>query len=158
VFELLPRLLPTANSEIHTKLSSVCVKSKNGYDLFWCVLELPVPGFDPTVPLQQPRWDRDVNILDFGQRHELYFRLQAKKQVYFTTRNRMTMFLKAVASSDYANIVTTLQSNVDSYHHPDEEYFLPQHFGLTNIATLIHNNAKERVHDLGHRQINRVAD
>ncbi len=51
LFELLPRLLPTSNSEIHAKLSSVRAKFKNGYDLFWCVLELTVPGFDPTVPL-----------------------------------------------------------------------------------------------------------
>ncbi len=52
------------------------------------------------------------------------------------------MFLKAVASSKYANIVTTLQSNVDSYHHPNNKYLVRQHFCMTNIATLIHNNAK----------------
>ena len=66
------------------------------------------------------------------------------------------MFLKAVASSEYADIVTTLRSNVDSYRHLDDEYFLPQHFRVTNIAMLIHNNAKARVRDLGHRRINRV--
>jgi hypothetical protein len=32
-------------------------------DLFWHFLELTVPAFDPTVPLQQPRWDPDVDIL-----------------------------------------------------------------------------------------------
>jgi hypothetical protein len=57
LFELLPRLLPTANSEIHATLSSMRVESKNGYDLFWHVLELTVPGFDPMAPLQQPCWD-----------------------------------------------------------------------------------------------------
>ena len=62
MFEFLPQLLPTSNSEIHAKLSSVCVESKKGYDLFWCVLELTVPAFDPTVPLQQPRWDPDVDL------------------------------------------------------------------------------------------------
>ena len=67
------------------------------------------------------------------------------------------MFLKAVASSKYADIVTTLQSNVDSYRHLDDEYFLPQHFRVTNIAMLIRNNAKARVRDLGHRCINQVA-
>jgi hypothetical protein len=142
LFELIRRLLPTANSEIHAKLSSIHVESKNGYDLVWGVLELTVPGFDPTAPLQQSQWDQDVDILEFGQRHKLCFCLQAKKQVYFTTRNRTTMFLKAVASSTYANIITTLQSNVDPYRHPNIKYFLPQHFCLTNIATLIHKNAK----------------
>ena len=67
------------------------------------------------------------------------------------------MFLKAVASLEYANIVTTLQSNVNSYRHFDNEYFLPQHFRVTNIAMLIQNNAKARVRDLGHHCINRVA-
>jgi hypothetical protein len=85
LFELLPRLLPTSNPEIHANLSSIRVESKNGYDLFWHVLELTVPAFDPTVPLQQPSWDHDVNILEFGRRHELYFHLQAKKQVFFNT-------------------------------------------------------------------------
>ncbi len=91
-----------------------------------------------------------------GRRFELYFRLQAKKQVYINTRDRTSLFLKAVASSEYADIVTTLQSNVDSYRHIDDEYFLPQHYRITNIAMLIHNNAKARVRDFGHRRVNRV--
>ena len=110
--------------------------------------------FDPTVPLQQPTWVHDTNILGLGLCYELYFRLQAKKQVFINTRDRTTMFLKAVASSKYADIVTTLQSNVDSYRHLDDEYFLPQHFRVTNIAMLIRNNAKARVWDLGHRRVN----
>ena len=52
LFELLPRLLPTSNAEVQAKLSSVRVESKNGYDLLWRVLELMVPVFDPTLPLQ----------------------------------------------------------------------------------------------------------
>ena len=157
LFELLPRLLPTSNAEIQSKLASVRVESKNGYDLLWRVLELTVPVFDPTVPIQQPTYDPDTDILGLGRRFELYFRLQAKKQAYINTRDRTTMFLKAVASSEYADIVTTLQSNVDSYRHIDDEYFLPQHYRVTNIAMLIHNNAKARVRDLGYRRINRVA-
>ena len=66
------------------------------------------------------------------------------------------MFLKAIASSEYADIVTTLQSNVDSYRHEDDEYFLPQHFCVTSIAMSIHNNAKARVQDFGQCRISRV--
>ncbi len=128
LFELLPGLLPTSNPEIHDKLSSIPIKSKNGHDLFWHVLELTVPAFDPTVPFQQPSWDHNVNILDFGWHHKLYFCLQAKKRVFFNSQDCTTMFLKAVASSGYAVIVTTIRSNVDSYCHPNNEYFLPQNF------------------------------
>ena len=60
LFELLPQLIPITNPEIHAKLCSVRVESKNGYDLFWRVLELTVPAFDPTVPLQAPVWDHDT--------------------------------------------------------------------------------------------------
>ena len=157
LFELFPRLLPSSNAEIQAKLSSVRAESKNGYDLLWRVLELTVPVFDPTVPLQQPTWDHDTDILGLGWRYELYFCLQAKKHVFINTRDCTTVFLKTVASSEYADIVTTLQSNVDSYRHFNDEYFLPQHFRVTNIAMLIHNNAKARVRDLGLRRINRVA-
>jgi len=66
--------------------------------------------------------------LELGRCYELYFCLQAKKQVFISTRDCTTMFLKTVASSEYADIVTTLQSNVDSYRHLDDEYFLPHHF------------------------------
>jgi len=157
LFELLPRLLPTSNAEVQAKLSSVRVESKNGYDLFWRVLELTVPVFDPTVPLQQPTWDRDTDVLELGRRFELYFRLLSKKHIFINNRDCTTMFLKAIAASEYADIVTTLQSNVDSYRHDDDEYFLPQHFRVTHMAMLIHNNAKARVQDLGHRHINQVA-
>ena len=156
LFELLPRLLPTSNAEVKAKLSSVCVESKNGYDLLWHILELMVPVFDPTVPLHQPTWDRDTGVLELGRRYKLYFRLQSKKQIFTNTRDCTTMFLKAIALSEYANIVTTLQSNVDSYCHEDDEYFLPQHFRVTSIAMSIHNNAKAWVQDFGQRRINRV--
>ena len=132
------------------------MESKNGYDLLWRVLELAVPVFDPTVPLNQPTWDRDGGILELGRRYELYFRLQSKKHVFVGARDRTTMFLKAIASSEYADIVSTMQSNVDSYRHEDDESFLPQHFRITSIAMSIHNTAKARVQDLGHRRVNRV--
>jgi hypothetical protein len=67
------------------------------------------------------------------------------------------MFLKSIASTKHANIVTSLQSNIDSYRHPDDEYFSPQNYCLTNIAMLIHNHTKAQTRDLGLRCINRVA-
>jgi hypothetical protein len=54
LMEVLPRLLPAHNSEVQVTILAVRGKSKNGYDLFWLVLELAVPGFDPTIPIDQP--------------------------------------------------------------------------------------------------------
>jgi hypothetical protein len=78
-----------------------------------------------------------------------------QRSVYFINGDCTTIFLKSLASFKYADTVTTLQSNVDSYCHPEDEYFLPQHFCVTNIATLINNNAKAHVHDLAHCYVNR---
>jgi hypothetical protein len=69
-----------------------------------------------------------MDLLEFGRRHELYFRLQAKRKVYFSSRHRTGIFLWAVASSEYADTVTNIQSNIDAYRNPDDDNFLPQYF------------------------------
>ncbi len=125
LMEILPLLLPTLYSEVLAKVSSIWVESKNGYDLLWRMLELTVAGFDPTLPLEQPRWTGDMDILEFSRRYELYFCLQAKRKVYFSSRHCTGIFLRAVASSEYADIVTNIQSNIDSYGNPNDDNFLP---------------------------------
>jgi hypothetical protein len=127
------------------------------YDLLWRILELFVPGFDPTIPIAQPVWTSDSSILDFCQGHMLYFRLQAKKNMFFSSRDRTTIFLRAVTPSEYADVVTSLQTSVDAYRHPDNDGILPDHLRLDGIATLIHYNAKHWVRDLHSPRIHRVA-
>jgi hypothetical protein len=56
----------------------VHAESGNGYDLLWRILELTIPGFDPSVPNVIPIW-RDEDIFTFAQAILLYFRLQAKQ-------------------------------------------------------------------------------
>jgi hypothetical protein len=97
LMEILPRLLPPTNLEVQAKISAVRSKLKNGYDLFWHILELTVPGFDPTVPIKQPRWTRDKEILQFCHGHELYFRLLAKKNMFYDSRSRTNIFLHGIA-------------------------------------------------------------
>jgi hypothetical protein len=157
VLEVLPRLLPATNTEVAALISAVSNASRNGYDLLWRVMELYVPGFDPTVPIAQPTWTRDSTILDFCQSHLLYFRLQAKKQVFFSARDRTNIFLRAVAPSEYADVVTTIMTSVDTYRHPDDDGHLPDQFRLNEIAMLIHNNAKHRIRDVHTPRIHRIA-
>jgi len=108
MLEVLPRLIPTGDYEVEAKLSSVRTTSRNGYDLLWRILELFVPGFDPKIPIAQPVWTSDTSILDFCQSHMLYFRLQAKKNMFFSSRDRTTIFLRAVTPSEYADVITNL--------------------------------------------------
>ncbi len=156
VLEILPRLLPTTNTEVMAIVSAVLKASKNGYNLLWQILKLFVPGFDPTVPIAQPQWTRDSNILEFCQGHLLYFWLQAKKNVFFTVRNHTNIFLRAVTPLEYANIITMIQTSVDTYRHPDNDGNLPDQFHLNKIVMLILNNVKHHVRDIHTPQINRV--
>jgi hypothetical protein len=142
MMEVLPRFLPPHDSEVQVAISVVRGKSKNGYDIFWRVLELAVPGFDPTIPIEQPRWTRDTDILTFSWEHELYFRLLAKKHVFNDARTRTNMFLRAITSSEYADVITTVQLHVDVFRHEDDDGFLPTHLRLRGIATMLHQNAK----------------
>jgi hypothetical protein len=126
VLAILPWLLPTSNIEILAAISAVLSASRNGYDLLWRVLELFIPGFDPTIPIAQPQWTWDSTILEFSQGHLLYFCLQAKKHVFFTTRYCTNIFLRAIVPLEYAYIVSTLQTSVDTYCHPDKKWSPPR--------------------------------
>jgi hypothetical protein len=156
LMEVLPCLLPTLGLEIKMAIAAVCGESKNGYDLFWCVMELAVPGFNPTIPIEQPRWERGSDVLGFSQNLELYFRLLAKKHVFIDPRTRTNMFLRAITSSEYADVITTVQLHVDVFWHKDDDGFLPTHLCLRGIATMLHLNARARVQDVGHPRIHRI--
>ncbi len=41
-----------------------------------------------------------------------------------------------------------LKSKIDMYWHANNDSFLPQHLRLNKIATMLHANAKARVHDI----------
>jgi hypothetical protein len=156
MMEVLPRLLPPHDSEVQVTISAVHGKSKNGYDLFWRVLELGVPGFDPTIPIDQPRWTRDTDVLVFSREHEQYFRFLAKKHVFINTRTWTNMFLRAITSSEYADVITTVQSHVNVFRHEDNHGFLPTHLRLRGIVNMLHINAKAWVCDVGLPWINHI--
>ena len=67
MMDILPRLLPRSIPEITSAIATVGFESNNGYDLFWRILELTIPGFDPTIPILPPVWCRDSELFDFCQ-------------------------------------------------------------------------------------------
>jgi hypothetical protein len=71
LMEVLPRLIPTTIPDVYSALTTVGFKSNNAYDLLWRILELSVPGFDPTTPIIPPMWTRDTNVFEFCQAHLL---------------------------------------------------------------------------------------
>jgi hypothetical protein len=156
LMEVLPCILPASILDVHSAITTVGFKSNNGYDLLWRVLELVVPGFNPTAPILPPIWHRDSNVFEFCQAHLLYFCLLAKKNNYYDAHMHTSIFLRAISTSEYADVVTLLQTQVDLYRNPDDKGFLPHHLWLNGNATLINNNAKARIWDFATPRIHQV--
>jgi hypothetical protein len=141
LMELLPRLIPSSISpQINAALASVWSESGNGYDYLWRVLELTVPRFNPVVPLQAPQWSNSDNIFSFAQAYLLQFRLQGKMHFHYGDRTRSRIFLRAIEFSNFADMVTTLQSHVNLFQEPFNDDYLPPHLRIHGLATSIHQN------------------
>ena len=147
--DVLPRLLPLRVSEVESAIFSVGVDSNNGFDLMWRILELAVPGFKSMNPVQVPAWNSETDVLSFCRAHLLYFRLQAKHNMFFSARTQTNMFLRNIQPSEYADVVTTLQSQVNAYLAEDDDGYLPANLCINGIATAIYMNASARVRDVG---------
>jgi hypothetical protein len=147
--DVLPCLLPLKESEVESAIFSVGVDSNNGFDLMWRILELAVPGFKSMNPVQVPTWTSQTDVLSFCRAHLLYFRLQAKHNMFFSARTQTNMFLRNIQPSEFADVVTTLQSQVNAYLSDDDDGFLPANLCINGIATAIYMNASARVRDVG---------
>ncbi len=107
-------------------------------------MALGVPGFDPTLHIASPVWDDYLDIFDFCHAHILYFRLQAKQGLYYDERTCSTTFLHAVQQTEYVEVVTMLQTNIDLFQDLDPGY-LPPHLCMMELADQIDKSAKARV-------------
>jgi hypothetical protein len=72
-----------------------------------------------------------------------------KKNMYFTPRDRTNIFLSAIAPSEYADVVRTLETSVNANRHPEEDSDLPDTLCVDGIAMMIHQNSKQQVRDVG---------
>jgi hypothetical protein len=104
--KLLPRLLPVATiPRVSAIVDAVGMESNNGYDLLFCILVLTVPGFYPTLPLSAPVWTSSMDLFQFCHSHHFYFCIQGKKGIFFDNHTKSGIFLCAIRSSEYADIV-----------------------------------------------------
>ncbi len=148
--DVLPRLLPKEDSEVESVKFTVGYKSNNSFDLLWRVMELAILGFKSTNPVQVPSWHAGSDILSFCQEHLLYFQLQSKHNMFFSSRTQTNIFLCNIQQSKYADVVTTLQPHVNAYICEDDNGYLPTNLCINGIATLIHTNAASCVRDIAH--------
>jgi hypothetical protein len=114
MMEVFPCLLPTLN-HVTTIASTTCAENGNGYSLVWDVMAL---GFDPTLHVSAPVWEDFLDILDFAHAHLVYFRLQAKVGLYYDSRKKSSIFLRALQHTEYVDMVLLLQTSVETCLDP----------------------------------------
>ena len=149
IMELVPRLIPSSLSpQVNAILASVRFESNNSYDYMWRILELTVPGFDPTIPIRVPTWSDADDIFHFAQAFLLFFRLQAKVTFHYDDRTRIGMILRAVQYTEFADSVTTLLSHVNSYWQEVNDGSLPAHLRLHGLAMSIHQTTQGHLRDI----------
>ena len=100
LMEVLPCLHPTSDSQVTSMVTVVQAELNNGFDLLWRILELAVPGFDPSLQISAPVWFSD-DIFDSCLSYVLYFHLQAKKGLVHDERTKSITVLQAVREPAY---------------------------------------------------------
>ena len=65
-------------------------------------------------------------------------------------RTQTNIFLCNIQQSEYANVVTILQSHVNAYICEDDDGYLPMNLCINGIATAIYTNAANHVRDVAH--------
>ncbi len=151
LMELLPRLIPgLISSQINAALASIRYESNNGYDYIWHVLELTVPSFDPANSILVPVWSGANDIFSFAQEFLLYFCLQEKLNFHFDDRRRSNIFLWAIQCSEFAEIATVIQTQINLFRFEYDDGFLPPHLHLHGLATSIHQNTQARLSGIAH--------
>ncbi len=145
--EVFPRLLPDLN-RVSTVVSTTRAENGSSFSLLWEVMALAVPGFDPTLHVSAPVWEDFLVILDFAHTHILYFRLQAKVGLYYDSCKKSCTFLRAIQHTEYVDVVTLLQTSVETFRDQFDDGYLPTHLCLMGLAQRIDRNRRSHIFEV----------
>ena len=156
LMEVLPRLLLDSDSQVTSLVTVVQAESNNGFDLLWRVLELAIPGFDPSLQISALVWLGD-DIFNFCLSYVLYFCLQAKKGLIHDERTKSLTFLQALREPAYVDVITTLKAHIDTYLSKLDFGYFPPNLCMMGLAAQMNKNARARVREVLPRVARRLA-
>ena len=156
LMEVLPCLLPDSDFQVTLLVTLVRAELNNGFDLLWRVLELAVPGSDPSLQISAPVWLGD-DIFNFCLSYVLYFCLQAKKGLVHDERTKSLTFLQAVREPAYVDVITTLQAHINTYLSKLDFGYLPPNLCMMGLAAQMNKNAWAWVREVLPRVAHRLA-
>jgi hypothetical protein len=81
-----------------------------------------------------------LDVLDFGHAHILFFHLQAKIGLFYDSCKKSCTFLRAIQHTEYVDVVTLLQTSVESFQDPYDKGYLPTHLCLMGLAQRLDKN------------------
>ena len=111
-------------------------------------MALDVPGFDPTLHVSVPVWEDFLDVLEIAHAHILYFRLQAKVGLYYDSRKKSCTFLRALQHTEYVDVVTLLQTSVETCQDQFDDGYLPTHLCLMGLAQRIEWNRHSHIREV----------
>jgi hypothetical protein len=147
LMEVIPRLLLDMDSQVTSLVTVVRAESNNGYDLLWRVLELAVPGFDPSLQIKAPVW-MGGDIFDFCLSFVLNFRLMGKKGLLHDERTKSITFLQSVWEPSYVDVITMLQAHIDMFLSKEDFGYLPPNLCMMGLAGQMNKNARAPIRDV----------
>jgi len=75
--------------------------------------------------------------------------------LYYDDRTRSSTFLRAIHQPEYIEVITTLQTHIESYQDMNMGYLLPS-LCMMELATRIDRNATARVSQYGVPRASRI--
>ncbi len=148
--ELLLQLISgSLSQQVSGAFAFVCSESNYGYDYLWRVLAIIVAKFDSTTPIEVPAWSHVEDVFHLAESFLLYFCLQAKLNFHYDCPTQSGAFLCAIQFLEFADTVTTIQSQVNSYHNEFDIGYIPPHLRLHNLVLSLHQNVQAHLRDIG---------
>ena len=96
LFDVLQRLLPTANPLITEYISAVSARDGNGFILLWDIGMQTILIFKQTITIDHPTWPESDCIYTFKERVKFWAELNRFKGNTLHAHNISTMFLENV--------------------------------------------------------------
>ncbi len=148
--ELLPHLLPVNSiPRVIASVAAVTMESNSGYNLLFRIMVLSVLSVDPTLPLLAPLWTSSTKLFEFCRSRHFYFSLQEKKGIFYDDRTKSGIFLRAIGLSEYADVVTMLQSHINLFCGDFDDSLLPYHLCIDGLTEAINNHSIAHLGDVG---------
>ena len=147
LYSVLKQNLPTRNADVANQILIAQNTGSDGFQLFWNLLVLSIPGFNNNRRLDEPLWSQTPDIAKFANAYSLYFRLQRFRGMRFSDKEKSLRFLNGIQEHAYSGVVATLCMQISLFKHDmgDDIGSLPTALHIGSLAVAIKEQMRNMV-------------